>query len=133
MIADRRKEELLSLTWDLVDMTHGFIRLKQTKNGKARALPLNETLWSLFSGLRTRCDVPWVFHDAAEHRWNDTRHPFEAACRGAGLTDFHFHDLRHTFASWLMMRGVPLATVSNLLGHTSPTMTSVMPIYRPNT
>ena len=128
-----RKEELLSLTWDLVDMTHGFIRLKQTKNGKARALPLNETLWSLFSGLRTRCDVPWVFHDAAEHRWNDTRHPFEAACRGAGLTDFHFHDLRHTFASWLMMRGVPLATVSNLLGHTSPTMTSVMPIYRPNT
>ena len=35
-------------------MTHGFIRLKQTKNGKARALPFNETLWSLFSGLRTR-------------------------------------------------------------------------------
>lgn len=118
-----RKGELLGLTWDLVDMTHGFIRLKQTKNGKARALPLNETLWSLFSGLRTRQDVPWVFHDAAGHRWNDIRHPFDGACESAGLTDFHFHDLRHTFASWLMMRGVPLATVSNLLGHTSPTMT----------
>lgn len=48
---------------------------------------------------------------------------FHEACEGAGLTDFHFHDLRHTFASWLIMRGVPLATVSNLLGHTSPTMT----------
>jgi integrase len=118
-----RKGELLGLTWDVVDMTHGFIRLKQTKNGKARALPFNETLWSLFSGLRTRHDVPWVFHDAAGRRWNDIRHPFEAACAGAGLTDFHFHDLRHSFASWLMMRGVPLATVSNLLGHTSPTMT----------
>lgn len=58
-----RKGELLGLTWDCVDMTHGFIRLKQTKNGKARALPLNETLWSLFSGLRTRHDVPCVFHD----------------------------------------------------------------------
>ncbi|HSA86914.1 MAG TPA: tyrosine-type recombinase/integrase [Nitrospira sp.] len=58
-----RKGELLGLTWDCVDMTHGFIRLKQTKNGKARALPLNETLWGPFSGLQTRPDVPWVFHD----------------------------------------------------------------------
>ena len=118
-----RKGELLGLTWDLVDMTHGFIRLKQTKNGKARARPFNETLWNLFSWLRTRQDVSWVFHDAAGNRRNDIRHPFDAACEGAGLTDFHFHDLRHTFASWLMMGGVPLATVSNLLGHTSPTMT----------
>ena len=76
-----------------------FIRLKQTKNGKARALPFNETLWNLFSGLQTRQDIPWVFHDATGNRWNDIRHPFEAACVTAGLTDFHFHDLRHTFAS----------------------------------
>ena len=118
-----RKGELLGLTWDCVDMMHGFIRLRQTKNGKARALPFNETLWTLFSQHRTRPDVPWVFHDAEGRRHNDVRHPFNRACEGAGLTDFHFHDLRHTFASWLMMRGVPLATVSNLLGHTSPTMT----------
>jgi len=45
-----RKGELLRLTWDLVDMTHGFIRLKQTKNGKAPALPFNETLWSVVAG-----------------------------------------------------------------------------------
>ncbi|MBH0187920.1 MAG: site-specific integrase [Nitrospira sp.] len=89
----------------------------------ARALPLNETLWGLFSRLRTRPDLPWVFHDAVGHRWEDVRHGFDRACKAAGLTDFHFHDLRHSFASWLIMRGVPLATVSNLLGHTSPTMT----------
>jgi len=118
-----RKGELLGLTWDQVDMTHDFIRLKQTKNGKARALPFNETLWSLFSGFRARPDVAWVFHDVDGCRYNDVRHAFDRACLAAGLTDFHFHDLRHTFASWLIMRGVPLATVSNLLGHTSPTMT----------
>jgi len=118
-----RKGELLGLTWDCVDMTHGFIRLKQTKNGKARALPFNETRWGRFSEHRTRQDVPWVFHDTDGRRYKDVRHAFDRACGAAGLTDFHFHDLRNTFASWLMMRGVPLATVSNLLGHTSPTMT----------
>ena len=99
-----RKGELLGLTWDCVDMMYGFICLKRTKNGKARALPFNETLWSLFNGLRTRQDVPWVFHDTGG-RWNDIRHPLNRTCETAGISDVHFHDLRHTFASWLRMRG----------------------------
>jgi len=118
-----RKGELLGLTWDQLDMTHGFIRLRQTKNGKARALPLNETLWGLFSQLRTHQDISWVCHDREGRRYNDVRHAFDRACEAAGLTDFHFHDLRHTLASWLVMKGVPLTTVSALLGHTSPVMT----------
>jgi integrase len=75
-----RKSEVLGLTWDQVDMTQGFIRLNQTKNGKARALPLIETLWGLFSGLRTRTDVAWVFHDALGCRYNDIRHGFDRSC-----------------------------------------------------
>jgi len=43
------------------------------------------------------------------------RHTFDRACEAAAMTDFHFHDLRHTFASWLVIKGVPLATVSTLL------------------
>jgi integrase len=89
-----RKGEVLGLTWDQVDMTHGFIRLKQTKNGRARALPFNETLWSLFSSLRTRHDMAWAFHDADGRRYNDIRHAFDRACEAVGMADFHFHDLR---------------------------------------
>jgi len=118
-----RKSEVLGLTWDSVDLKHGFIRLNQTKNGKARNVPINETLRAALAGLRTRIDVPWVFHDAEGRRFKDVRHPFERACKRAGLVDFHFHDLRHTFASWLIMAGVPIATVGELLGHQSLSMT----------
>jgi integrase len=118
-----RKGELLGLTWDAVDLINGFIHLKQTKNGRARNLPINSTLRSVLVGLRTRIDVPWVFHDRNGRRITDRFKPFEGAVKKAGLVNFHFHDLRHTFASWLVMAGVPLAAVSELLGHTSLAMT----------
>ncbi|GJL56901.1 MAG: integrase [Nitrospirales bacterium] len=118
-----RRGEVLGLTWEAVDLKHGFIRLTETKNGEARDIPINDTVWSALNGLRTRLDVPYVFHDEEGKPFKDTRHKFEWACKRAGITDFHFHDLRHTFASWLVMKGVPLATVSKLLGHKSISMT----------
>lgn len=62
-------------------------------------------------------------HDGRGRRITDRFKPFEGAVKKAGLVDFHFHDLRHTFASRLVMKGVPLAAVSELLGHTSVAMT----------
>jgi len=118
-----RRGEILGLTWDAVDLRNGFIRVEQTKNGEPRNIPINETVRGVLTGLRSRLDVPWVFHDEDGCPFRDTRHKFEWACKRAGIMDFHFHDLRHTFASWLVMAGVPLATVSKLLGHKSITMT----------
>ena len=48
---------------------------------------------------------------------------FYRACKKVGITDFHFHDLRHTFASQLIMAGVDITTVKELLGHKSLFMT----------
>ncbi len=118
-----RRTEILTLTWSHVNLTQGVIRLTDTKNGEAREIPINETVRSLLAGLRTRIDVPWVFHDEAGHKFKNTRKRFEAACKRMGLLDFHFHDLRHFFTSWLVMAGVPLATVSQLLGYKSLAMT----------
>jgi site-specific recombinase XerD len=47
----------------------------------------------------------------------DIRSAFQGACRRAGIDNLHFHDLRHTFASHLVMKGVPLKVVQELLGH----------------
>ena len=59
-----------------------------------------------------RLDVPYVFYDAATGKpYKDVKKGFASACRRAGIKDFIFHDLRHTFASHLVMSGVDLTTV----------------------
>ena len=119
-----RRGEILSLRWGNVDLKHGFIRLDKTKNGERRDIPINNTLRAALHGLTRRLDVSYVFHDpAAGKPYQDVKRSFHTACRKAGITDFHFHDLRHTFASHLVMAGVDITTVSKLLGHKSLTMT----------
>ena len=56
-------------------------------------------------------------------RWDHFRTAWEGAVERAKLVDFHFHDLRHTFASWAVQRGASLQEVKDLLGHHSLAMT----------
>ena len=66
---------------------------------------------------------PWVFCKKNGERYGNVRKAFEGAKRRAGIVGFRFHDLRHTFASHLVMAGVDLRTVQELLGHKSYEMT----------
>lgn len=126
-----RRGEILNLTWDNLDLQHGFILLDQTKNGERREIPINstlrETLGELFRGTKERprrIDIPWVFYDPATGRpYQSVKRSFAGACRRAKITDFRFHDTRHTFASHLVMAGVDVTTVKELLGHKTLTMT----------
>ena len=119
-----RKGEILSLNWDNVDLRHGFILLDVTKNGERREIPINGTLRATLEALPRRLDGGYVFYDPkTSERYQDVKRSFTTACRKAGIRDFRFHDLRHTFASHLVMAGVDLTTVSRLLGHKSLAMT----------
>jgi len=113
-----RQGEIMGLRWDQIDMKNQMILLTDTKNGDRREVPLNEAARGAFSSLPHRIDGGKVFKAEA---FNDQ--PFMAALRMAGIKDFRFHDLRHTFASWLIMAGEGLATVQSLLGHKTITMT----------
>jgi integrase len=99
-----RKGEILSLKWDNVDLRHGFILLEKTKNGERREIPINETLRATLSGIVRRLDTPYVFYNAETGtRYVNLHKPFQTALKRAKIKDFKFHDLRHTFASHLVM------------------------------
>lgn len=74
-------------------------------------------------GIIRSINSPYVFTDEKGNRFGNIRKSFNSALRRAGIKDFHFHDLRHTFASQLVMEGVDLATLRELLGHKNLTMT----------
>ncbi|MDR3581640.1 MAG: site-specific integrase [Oryzomonas sp.] len=121
-----RKQEILSLRWKQVDLKLGIVTLDKTKNGEKRHIPINETLNELLADMKeeNKAGNQWVFHDPETgKRFTDVTHSFKTACKRAGIEDFHFHDLRHTFASHLVMSGVDLTTVSKLMGHKSLKMT----------
>ena len=104
-------------------LRHGFILLDVTKNGDRRQLPITPMLKETLQGILRRVGVPYVFVDRDGERLKDVKTAFNGALRRAGIKDFHFHDLRHTFASHLVMGGVDLATIKDLLGHKDFKMT----------
>ncbi len=120
-----RRGEIFGLTWDRVDLTHGFILLHTSKNGERREIPINGTLRAQLQelALNNVDGHGFVFHEKDGKPFGSVKNSFKAACRKAGITDFHFHDLRHTFASHLIMAGVDLTTVKELVGHKDIKMT----------
>jgi integrase len=94
------------LTWDRVDFARGVILLERTKTGTRREIPMNTTVYDVLRALPRDDDGGRVF------RGTSIRTAFLSACTRAKVVDFKFHDLRHTFASWLVMRGRPLKEAS---------------------
>jgi len=118
-----RRGEILNLKWDQI--RNGFIYLRKTKTNEAREIPVNATLEALFKTIRKEQHFKseYVFTDPQGRKLNSTKKGFKAALRRAGIEDFRFHDLRHTFASHLVMRGASLKEVQEILGHKTMTMT----------
>ena len=115
-----RKGELLGLEWGRVDPINRLIYLEaaHTKTQQRRSIPLNQPALAALAVCRARSTGRFVFGGV-----KDVKNSFAHACQLAGIEDFRFHDLRHTFASWLVQAGAALPEVRDLLGHRSIEMT----------
>ncbi len=118
-----RRGEILSLKWSQVDLANRKVMLMNTKNNESRVVPINATLYDELTRLRKRSDGEYVFCGRTGNPAKDIRSGFDAAVARAGIKDFRFHDLRHTFGSHLVMEGVDLRTVQQLMGHKDVKMT----------
>jgi integrase len=118
-----RLGEILGLRWKDVDFQRGIIFLHDTKNGEKREVPMNENVRSALTAIPKYKTSEFVFCHKDGSPCRDIRSSFFTAMKNSGIKDFRFHDLRHTFASHLVMSGVDLNTVRELLGHKTLQMT----------
>lgn len=112
-----RRGEILGLRWLDVDFVHGRIMLPQTKNGEGRIVYLNKSAKAAFQLLPVGPETKPTDRPFSVYTPEQVSVGFLRACRKVGVADFHFHDLRHTAASWLRMAGADIHTVALILGH----------------
>jgi site-specific recombinase XerD len=112
-----RRNELWRLRWQDVNFQAGLLTVREAKNGQARHIPLNMVAEKALLTLSRRGTGEYVLPGPADRTPRTWDRWFERCVRAAGIADFRYHDLRHTFASRLVMAGVPLRTLAELLGH----------------
>ena len=117
-----RKGEALNLKWDDVDLQNNVIAIKGTKTKYDRYMPVSKPLKELLKSIEKNQDCLYVFNNKGAKLGNFKR-SFKTACRNAGLKDLRIHDLRHVFASKMVMNGTSLYITGELLGHRTTQMT----------
>ncbi len=117
-----RKGEALNLKWDDVDLQNDIIAIKGTKTKYDRYVPISKPLKELLKAVNKNQDCLYVFNNNGAKLGN-FRKSFMTACRNAGLKDLRIHDLRHVFASKMVMNGTSLYITGELLGHRTTQMT----------
>jgi integrase len=118
-----RKSEILNLRWREADLKNRKITVINAKNNESRIIPINQTLYHELSVLSQSPKGEYVFSERNGRPFKDIKKGFYSALKKAGIKDFRFHDLRHTFGSHLVMQGVDLRTVQQVMGHKDIKMT----------
>ena len=119
-----RKMEIVGLNWKHVDLVRRIIILEDTKNGERRALPISSFALEVLTEYAKDSDKTGLVFPSAHNASKpiEIRKPWLTILQKANIEDFHFHDLRHSAASYLAMNGASLAEIAEVLGHKTLSM-----------
>ena len=116
-----RRNEILNLRWNNVDLRKRIAILEDTKNRERRSLTLVpqvvEELKKLKKIRRIDDDLIFAHPKTGKHSYYHFEKAWRKARQDAGISDFRFHDLRHSCASYLAMNGATTAEIAAVLGH----------------
>ncbi|MCG8007984.1 MAG: site-specific integrase [Candidatus Thiodiazotropha lotti] len=122
-----RRGEVFHLQWRDIDFSNKtlVVRGEMAKSGKTRHINLNDTALSALQAWQKQCDRSYklVFPGRKGNPLDNIRKSWEGLLERANIQNFRWHDMRHHFASKLVMAGVDLNTVRELLGHADLKMT----------
>lgn len=114
-----RREEILNLTWQDIDLEMNVIHIRKTKTHLERHIPISASLRKVIDDIPSQIGQLFPLH-------KDTMsHKMKKYLVAAGFGSFRLHDLRHTFASLLAISGETTKTIGELLGHTDPRTTEI--------
>ena len=121
-----RQGELFSLQWSVIDMERRTLSIlaSHSKGNKTRTIPLNTEAHAVLTTIKPKAATGLVFKSPVTGgRFTNVKKAWAEITAAANIPDLRWHDLRHDFASQLVMKGVPLFTVQQLMGHSTPKMT----------
>jgi len=113
-----RKRELLDAKWEHIDIERRLWRIPTSKSGKLRHVPLSDTVIDILKQVPRFEGCPYVLPNPQTHKpFNTIYYSWNTARTRAAMPDLRMHDLRHSFASFLINSGRSLYEVQNILGH----------------
>lgn len=120
-----RRGEILNLKWNHINLQAKEIRIEITKSGKPRIVDINSLLLKELMELKSKSEnSQYVFLNPRTGKpYKKLQASFKGTCRRADIKGLRMHDLRHTFASRLVERGVDLIRIKELLGHSTVKIT----------
>ena len=134
-----RRDNLFSLLWGDVDFENRVITLRaeETKSSKMLRLPINSVALGVLSAWRKQSEniaaADLVFPSPkTERKLDNCDSSWGKILQEAGIQNFRWHDMRHDFASQLAMKGVPLITIKELMGHSDIKTTLIYAHLAPN-